>query len=166
MKRLIERRKFLATIWKWAFGLVAAAGIWTSWDVLQPASPSGFGGKIRGGSPADIPPKGIVTVEKAQTHLTKNGDEVVALWWRCTHLGCRVPWCESAGEFECPCHGSRFNRIGEYRAGPAPRGLDRFAVAVDGDTVVIDTGSITQGPPPGPESIDEPPGPMCIGGGE
>jgi len=167
MKKLIERRKFLSTLWKWGFGLVAAAGLWTSWDVLQPASPSGFGGKIKDGSPAEIPSDSVVTVTEAQAHLTKNGDEVVALWWRCPHLGCRVPWCESAGEFECPCHGSRFNRIGEYRAGPAPRGMSRFDVEVVDNTVVIDTGSITGGPPPGPESIDEPlKGPMCTGGGE
>jgi len=166
MKQLMERRKFLSNVWKWGFGLVAVAGAWTSWDILQPASPSGFGGKIKDGAAADIPTTSVVTVSEAQAYLTKNGGETVALWWRCPHLGCRVPWCESAGEFECPCHGSRFNRIGEYRAGPSPRSMDRFAIEMEGTSVVIDTGSITQGAPPGPESIDEPPGPPCVSGGE
>ena len=166
MKQLIERRKFLSKVWKSGFALVAVAGAWTSWDILQPASPSGFGGEIKDGAAADIPSDGVETVSEAQAYVTKNGEELVALWWRCPHLGCRVPWCESAGEFECPCHGSKFNRLGEYRSGPSPRSMDRFGVAVVDGTVIIDTGSITNGAPPGPESIDEPAGPPCVDGGE
>jgi len=145
---------------------VAVAGAWTTWDILQPASPSGFGGKIKAAKVSAVPDKTVETVSEAQAYLTKNGEDVVALWWRCPHLGCRVPWCDSAGEFECPCHGSRFNRLGEYRAGPAPRGMDRFGVEVVEDAIVIDTGAIESGATPGPESIDEPVGPHCTGGGE
>ncbi len=165
MKKTMERRKFLSSAWKWGLGLVAVAGAWTSWDILQPASPSGFGGKIKDGKAAEVPSTSIETVSEAQAYVTKNGEEVVALWWRCPHLGCRVPWCESAGEFECPCHGSRFNRLGEYRSGPSPRGMDRFATEIVEESVVIDTGTITDGAPPGDETIDEPVGPPCEGGG-
>jgi cytochrome b6-f complex iron-sulfur subunit len=165
MNDQIERRKFLSRMWKWGFGLVAVAGAWTSWDILQPASPSGFGGQIKNGDVATVPSTSVETVTEAQAYVTKDGDEVVALWWRCPHLGCRVPWCESAGEFECPCHGSTFNRLGEYRTGPSPRGMDRFATQVVEQAVVIDTGNITNGAPPGPESIDEPTGPACVDGG-
>ena len=49
-----------------------------------------------------------------------------------SHLGCRVPWCQTSQWFECPCHGSKYNRVGEKRGGPAPRGLDRFALTVSG----------------------------------
>ncbi|MCL1595655.1 MAG: Rieske 2Fe-2S domain-containing protein [Actinomycetia bacterium] len=166
MNQQIERRTFLSRMWKWGFGLVAVAGAWTSWDILQPASPSGFGGKIKNGAVAEIPTTSVETVNEAQAYVTKNGGDIVAMWWRCPHLGCRVPWCESAGEFECPCHGSTFNRLGEYRSGPSPRGLDRFGIEIVEEAVVIDTGSITSGPPPGPESIDEPIGPPCLEGGE
>jgi len=166
MKTEIERRTFLSRIWKLGFGLVAVAGAWTTWDILQPASPSGFGGLIKNGKAAEVPSTSVETISAAQAYVTKApDDEVVALWWRCPHLGCRVPWCESAGEFECPCHGSRFNRLGEYRAGPSPRGMDRFAIEIVDENVMIDTGNITNGPPPGPESIDEPVGPPCEGGG-
>lgn len=153
-------------MWKWGLGLVAVAGAWTSWDILQPVILSGFGGKIKSGDAAAVPTAGIDTVTEAQAYVTKDpSGEVVALWWRCPHLGCRVPWCESSGQFECPCHGSYFNRLGEYRSGPTPRSMDRFDVEIVENAVVIDTGSITQGLPPGPESIDEPPGPACEGGG-
>jgi cytochrome b6-f complex iron-sulfur subunit len=30
---------------------------------------------------------------------------IVALYQKCVHLGCRVPWCDTSQWFECPCHG-------------------------------------------------------------
>ena len=53
---------------------------------------------------------------------------MVALYQKCVHLGCRVPWCQQSQWFECPCHGSKYNRVGEKRGGPAPRGLDHWVV--------------------------------------
>ncbi len=45
---------------------------------------------------------------------------IVALYQRCVHLGCRVPFCQTSQWFECPCHGSKYSRVGEKKAGPAP----------------------------------------------
>lgn len=47
---------------------------------------------------------------------------------RCTHHGCTLHWNETREIFECPCHGSQFERDGAYIAGPAPRALDRFPI--------------------------------------
>ena len=53
--------------------------------------------------------------------------------------------CPSASRsqwFECPCHGSQYNRVGEKKAGPAPRGMDRFPLTVAGNgDVTVDTGT-------------------------
>lgn len=78
---------------------------------------------------------------------------VRALYQRCPHLGCKPNPCEKNFWLECPCHGSRYDRLGVKadgaQYGPAPRGMDRFAVSVDGDGVLtIDTGKITLGPLP------------------
>ena len=54
-----------------------------------------------------------------------------ALYQKCVHLGCRVPECKTSQWFECQCHGSQYNRNGEKKGGPAPRGLDRFPLTVD-----------------------------------
>ena len=75
----------------------------------------------------------------------------VALYQKCVHLGCRVPWCPSSQWFECPCHGSKYNRVGEKQGGPAPRGLDRFALEVSGGNIIVDTGLLVTGPPIGTE---------------
>ncbi len=90
---------------------------------------------------------------------------LVALYRKCVHLGCSVPHCSQSMLFECPCHGSKYRLSGEYYGGPAPRGLDRFPVSVDGGKVVVDTGSVETGPPRGTSTWDqfaEPQGPLCV----
>ena len=65
---------------------------------------------------------------------------LMALYQRCVHLGCRVPFCLTSKWFECPCHGSKYNEAGEYQLGPAPTGLERFPISVDGSgNVMVDT---------------------------
>ena len=89
---------------------------------------------------------------------------VVALYQKCPHLGCRVPECVSSQWFECPCHGSQFNQVGEKRGGPSPRGMDRFAMTVADGVLTVDTGTIVQGPPIGTNTTgQEAEGPHCIG---
>ena len=87
---------------------------------------------------------------------------LVALYQKCVHLGCRVPWCQSSQWFECPCHGSKYNRVGEKKGGPAPRGLDRFQVSVSGESVSVNTQAVILGPPIGTNTTgQEQEGPHC-----
>jgi cytochrome b6-f complex iron-sulfur subunit len=167
MSKSMARRGFLANIWKAGAGLLGAAAAWTSWDLLKPVTASGFGGLVRAIPPEAVPEGGVVEVAAARAYLTKVEGEVVAISWKCTHLGCRTPFCASSGQFECPCHGSVFNRAGDHAAGPAPRGLDQYPVELAADGLLhIDTGSTIDGPPPGENTIDEPPlGPPCAEGG-
>jgi cytochrome b6-f complex iron-sulfur subunit len=61
----------------------------------------------------------------------------VALYAVCTHLGCLPKWVDITNRFECPCHGSKYERTGLYISGPAPRSLDRFRTILtftDGST--------------------------------
>lgn len=73
---------------------------------------------------------------------------VRALYQRCPHLGCKPNPCLKSFWLECACHGSRYDRLGTKAKefGPAPRGMDRFAVIVrDDGTLVLDTSRITLG---------------------
>jgi cytochrome b6-f complex iron-sulfur subunit len=165
-----------------AFGVAALAFLW-------PGASSGFGGKIVVGSVADVntavgakqpfynataktyivayPKVDLPKAKKvsAYTPPVIAGMEAgfVALYQKCVHLGCRVPWCQSSQWFECPCHGSKYNKVGEKVGGPAPRGLDRFVLEVSGGNIVVDTGNLVLGPPIGTNTINQSPeGPLCV----
>jgi cytochrome b6-f complex iron-sulfur subunit len=82
-----------------------------------------------------------------------NAMNVRALYQRCPHLGCKPNPCLKNFWFECPCHGSRYDRLGIKAAGaqygPAARSMDRFSASVDsGGVLTLDTGKITLGPLP------------------
>ncbi len=165
-----------------AFGIAALAFLW-------PSAGGGFGGKVIVGSEADakdafdnkIPfynaaaktyivayPKDDIPKAKkipAYTAPIIAGMEAgyVALYQKCVHLGCRVPWCASSQWFECPCHGSKYNRVGEKQGGPAPRGLDRFVLTVSGGNIIVDTGLLVLGPPIGTNTTGQSPeGAPCV----
>jgi cytochrome b6-f complex iron-sulfur subunit len=168
------------------FGAATIAFLW-------PSSSGGFGGKVD--LPASLgeildyyntnkqpyyyapgrvyitpyPKAGLTKAKNVYEGAVLDGMEkgIVALYQKCVHLGCRVPWCATSQWFECPCHGSQYNRVGEKKGGPAPRGLDRFPVTVTGSQVQIDTGIVVQGPPIGTNTTgQEAEGPHCVGGGE
>ncbi len=94
---------------------------------------------------------------------------VLAIYQKCTHLGCTVPWRPdfefgaTKGWFRCPCHGSTYTKGAAILVfGPAPRPLDTMAVEVkeNGD-VVVSTGAITKGGADNPQRAV----PYTAGGG-
>jgi cytochrome b6-f complex iron-sulfur subunit len=113
--------------------------------------------------PVEALPKAQAVYNAAMLPGLERG--LIASWQKCPHLGCRVPQCTSSQWFECGCHGSQYNRVGEKKGGPAPRGLDHFPLEFSpaGD-VTIDTGNVIQGPPIGTNTTgQEAEGPHCVG---
>ena len=186
-----NRRQFLnrSTVVLMSTGLLtfAAAGFVA---FLWPTTAPVFGGKVNVGKLNDIVDSirsngGFFYASNARSYVTLYPAEalpkargvaeyspiiggmeagVVALYQKCPHLGCRVPECKSSQWFECPCHGSQYNRSGEKKAGPAPRGMDHFAVTVGstGD-VIIDTSTVFVGAAIGTNTTgQEAEGPHCI----
>jgi cytochrome b6-f complex iron-sulfur subunit len=71
-----------------------------------------------------------------------DGTYWVALYQKCVHLGCTVPFRDDCVSFKCPCHGSHYNVDGEFLDGPAPRSLDRFAMSFSSGNVIVSTGTL------------------------
>ncbi len=123
--------------------------------MLWPAKVEGFGGIV----PAPVPLSRLkvgdppLVVREGKYYLSRLPEGIVALYWRCTHLGCTVPWDEASGQFRCPCHGSVYTRTGQNVAGPAPRPLDLMAVRIEGDRVLVDTGKIRKRTTHRPEDV-------------
>lgn len=176
----ISRRQLLRTSLGAAVALwlleVTAGTIGFIWPNLA----GGFGGKVKIGTLEDIKLANaslpidegypayiqdarafVVLVDPARQGFVAGADatgdgsalNVRSLYQRCPHLGCKPNPCLRNFWLECPCHGSRYDRLGVKADGalygPAPRGMDRFAEEVDGEGVLtIDTGKITLGPLP------------------
>jgi cytochrome b6-f complex iron-sulfur subunit len=151
-----------------------------SLNFLWPNLAGGFGGNVRIGTlddvkllnaslpiaegfPAYFPDARafVVLVDPARQAFVPGEDKVGegtalnvrALYQRCPHLGCKPNPCVKNFWLECPCHGSRYDRLGVKAAGtkygPAPRSMDRFSATVEADgTLVLDTSKITLGPLP------------------
>jgi Rieske Fe-S protein len=72
------------------------------------------------------PANGAVIVERGKK-IAVYRDERGELHRRsavCPHLGCIVAWNPAASTWDCPCHGSRFDKFGGVINGPSPRDLD------------------------------------------
>lgn len=160
------RRDFLRSGWKLGGTLLALAAGWTTWEALRPLTSGAAGIKIKLGSPSDFTEGTATFFPAGRLYLVNAMGQYFALSQKCPHLGCRVPFCESSGRFECPCHGSFFDIAGEYIKGPSPRGMDRYALAIEDNALVVDTAVLTDGPDRGTRDFLEPPkGPNCVKGG-
>jgi cytochrome b6-f complex iron-sulfur subunit len=186
-ERYITRKQFLGKALGGTFGAFMGIQALAWLGFLWPKVSGGFGSKVDAGKiedlknqiiqadgsviPAFIPearayvlPFSESTAGDSQfTDGSTIADGLVAVYQRCVHLGCRVPWCNSSQGFECPCHGSKYNMVGEYYAGPAPRNLDRFVVNVSSaGKLIIDTGTIIESPRAPELSVKYPQGLSCI----
>ena len=186
-ERYITRKQFLGKALGGTFGAFMGIQALAWLGFLWPKVSGGFGSKVDAGKiedlknqiiqadgsviPAFIPearayvlPFSESTAGDSQfTDGSTIADGLVAVYQRCVHLGCRVPWCNSSQGFECPCHGSKYNMVGEYYAGPAPRNLDRFVVNVSSSgKLIIDTGTIIKSPRAPGLSVKYPQGLSCI----
>jgi cytochrome b6-f complex iron-sulfur subunit len=158
----LSRRKLLRNGWRVGGGLLASAAGWTTWELLRPLASSAAGGKLRVGTAGDYAAGTATYVREGRFWLANADGNLFALSQKCPHLGCRVPFCESSGRFECPCHGSVFDIGGEWIEGPSPRGMDRHPVTLDGETLVVNTDKRLEGPDRGASKFLTPAkGPSC-----
>ena len=182
----VNRRQFFTRALGITFGAFLGLNAISYLAFLWPRLSGGFGSDIDVGAVADLQTEVILNdgsilpkfVPEARAYIVPfsesdisrsqfEGMPVVvgglsALFQRCVHLGCRVPWCETSQGFECPCHGSKYNFLGEYEAGPAPRNLDRFEVFEENGRFIVKTGTIFQTARAIAKTVQYPQGPSCI----
>jgi cytochrome b6-f complex iron-sulfur subunit len=162
----------LTAFWGSIAAMFAGIGA-TIVNTVYPRGVSGFGGPVtvaadRIPKPGDSPVKNIegrfwlVNVAAGEGlavgDTTPTAGGLVALWTKCPHLGCSVPWNDTArrpnddrtGFFLCPCHGSTYTRAGVRVFGPTPRSMDTMAIDVTDSGIVVQTGKRTKGTPDNP----------------
>ena len=174
---VLTRRLFiLGGFWS-TIGLALVGLLGPSLDFAWPRKVTGAATKVfvspdRIPQPGDDPvrvPEGRFFLVNLHPGVTPQGEEspggLLALWQKCPHLGCTVPWrsdftfLDRTGWFRCPCHGSTYTKEGGILvAGPSPRPLDRFPMEVrDDGSVVVTTGvaAAEKGSPDNPSQTVE-----------
>ena len=138
---LVSRRDVLRSVWLGLGGLVALELGFTSLAYLQPRLADGeFGGLIKVGTVDEFPNGSVTHISNGRFYLVRLEDSgFLAIYQRCTHLGCSVPWDQAAQQFICPCHSSQFTMTGEVENPPAPRPLDLFPVIIEDGLVKVNT---------------------------
>lgn len=140
-RRQALRSGMFATIGAFFTTVAGGSGV-----MFWPIKLTGFGGIVSVPKKlSEIKVGDVITVREGKFYLTRTEDGLMALYWKCVHLGCTVPWNAGAGKFMCPCHGSVYDTTGQNVAGPAPRPLDYMKVIVDAkaDQITVDTGKIS-----------------------
>ncbi len=140
----LSRSQFLGISWGGSLALIFAQATVALLKFIQPVSTGGFGGLVYAGKIEEFTIDSVNRILAGRFYISRTPDGVIALWQKCTHLGCAVPWIEEEGKFHCPCHGSSFDVHGEVLGGPAPRPLDFFPVEIKSGEVWVDTGKPTQ----------------------
>ena len=148
----LTRRQVLALGWTVAGLLASGEAVGAVLSFMYPRLEAGaFGGAVIIGALSDITqtlPDAKAEpnqefVNSGRFYLTRTDDGILALYRKCVHLGCVVPWNHNEDQFHCPCHGSLYNRKGEVQGGPAPRPLDIFPISGNAGSLTVDTGKQT-----------------------
>lgn len=140
---------------------------WTGWGTIMlllgqfsggfvaffwPKKVGAFGGEVNAGNVGDVQVGDIRIVQEGKFYLSRVPEGFLALWWKCPHLGCTVPWkpddpsmdqIQNRGRFNCPCHGSIYDRYGQIVSGPAPRPMDLFPIRIDNGRIFVNTNPTT-----------------------
>jgi len=161
-RSVLTRRVFiLGGFWS-TLGLALVGLVGPSVDFAWTRDPAGAARTVRvsketvqaaieNGEPVRVP-EGKFFLVHLEPGVTPNGEKtdggLLALWQKCPHLGCSVPWRPDftfrgrTGWFRCPCHGSTYTKEGGVLVfGPAPRPMDRFEIEPQDDgSIVVNTG--------------------------
>ena len=137
-----SRRDFLQMAWAATGALTLVAGGGLTLNFFAPKVAVGeFGGVFDIGAVDDFPTGSVTPITNGRFYLVRQDDGgFIALYQKCTHLGCAVPWEPEVGQFVCPCHASAFEQDGDVINPPAPRPLDRFPLAISDGMISVDTG--------------------------
>lgn len=144
-KEEVTRRDFLGLAGLWSAAIAIFFSLIGMIRLPRPRVFPEASSSFRVGKPADFPPGTVRIIPDQKVRISATGGGIAAISLVCTHLGCTVNETEEG--FSCPCHGSKFNRVGKVVTGPAPRPLRWLALsqAPDGSLLVDNSKEVKMG---------------------
>jgi hypothetical protein len=115
------------------------------------------------GTVEDVNSRGVVFLRDFHAYVVaQTPGNPITLIAKSTHLGEPVGYCATSRWFEDAAHGAKFDRLGRYALGLAPRGLDRLPTTVRDGLVLVDPTRILLGPARPSSGLIPPAGPFCV----
>jgi Rieske Fe-S protein len=144
---VVARRDFLRTAGAMAATTLIALGASPASALAAPIEFVRAASERREEKAYPIPAQDGVQIDRDNdAMITRWQGKVYAYGLACPHQNTALRWHDKDVQFECPKHHSRFTPDGTYvkDSGRATRGLDRYAVRRDGDTILADFDKLYQ----------------------
>jgi cytochrome b6-f complex iron-sulfur subunit len=143
----IQRRQILRVGFAAAVGLGVTELVASLAPYLWVTRIIGLGAPVPVGTASDILKQFAATNDRpilfreGRFFLLHAPGGIIAAYRKCTHLGCTVPFNTAKDLFECPCHGSRFDKhTAVVVRTPAPKPLQLFHISESpSGALIVDT---------------------------
>ena len=138
------RRGFLVTFLGGALGLLGVTIALPAWKyIFPPKVEEAMADQVEAASISELPLSSgkIFRFQGKPAILIHTADDR----WKafdavCTHLNCTVQYSDEKKAIWCACHGGTYDLSGHVIAGPPPRGLAAYTVALRGDKIIVSKG--------------------------
>lgn len=140
-----HRRVFLKKFIGYLFVFLSVLFVCLSFLYLKPKKPKKREYKYFAIADDKIPKEGVkkidIQIENSdktlKIYLVKTADSIIALSPVCTHLGCFVNFDRISNEFICPCHGGRYDILGNVLGGPPKKPLERLPLKIENAVLFV-----------------------------
>lgn len=127
-KQELTRRNFLSLSANGLTFLGVAGSLALCGKFFWPNVSYGPPSKFSIGKPTNFPDGAKQNIADQKVSIIRHGDQIGAISMVCQHLGCTV--AASPTGYDCPCHGSKYDDMGNVTHGPAQIALFWFDIAL------------------------------------
>ncbi len=127
-KQELTRRNFLSLGGYLLGGVAALGSLGFVGKFFWPNVSYGPPSKFNIGKAGNYPDGAKQNIADQKVSIIRHGNKIGAISMVCQHLGCTV--AASATGYDCPCHGSKYDDMGNVTHGPAQIALNWFDISL------------------------------------
>jgi nitrite reductase/ring-hydroxylating ferredoxin subunit len=140
-----SRREFVLEALRVSAAVVAALGLGASAAEAMPVRWISAMGSVGSEKTYPIPANDGVQIDKDNDVIVARvGKKVFGFLLACPHQNTALRWEAGDNRFQCPKHKTTYTPEGVFIEGRATRSMDRYAVKLSGNTLVVDIDKVYQ----------------------
>jgi Rieske Fe-S protein len=139
--KTLGRREFIEDGTRLMAGALAALGLTGEAAAALPVTFGRASGASGDQRTYPVPAADGATIDREnQVIVVRFQNQAFAFLLSCPHQNTALRWLAPEGRFQCPRHESKYKPDGTFIEGRATRNMDRFAIARNGNTLVVALG--------------------------